>query len=87
MLQEQYKIFPEICEKNVKKMMFSPQNEGLIPNKLPNYSFFMPQLMLCGIITHSQLNSVLQEKYKIFPEICEKMSKICVFYPKIDSNI
>ena len=43
--------------------------------------------MLCRIITHSQLNSVLQEKYKIFPEICEKMSKICVFYPKIDSYI
>ena len=36
----------------------------------------MLHLMLCRIITHSQLNRVLQVKYKIFPEICEKMSKI-----------
>ena len=64
--------------------MFSPQNEGRIPNKLPNYEFFfgMPQLILYRIITHSQLNRVIQEKYKIFPEICEKMSKIDVFTPK-----
>ena len=55
--------------------MFSPQNEGLIPNKLPNYSFFVSKQMLCRIITHSLFNSVLQEKYKIFPEICEKVSK------------
>ena len=43
--------------------------------------------MLCRIITHSQLNSVLQEKYKIFPEICEKMSKIVFYTQKIDSYI
>ena len=47
----------------------------------------MLHLMLCRIITHSQLNRVLQEKYKIFPEICEKMSKIDVFTPKLDSYI
>ena len=53
--------------------MFSLQNEGLIPNKLPNYSlFWVPQLIRCRIIANSHLNSVLQEKYKIFPEICEK---------------
>ena len=62
--------------------MFSPQNEGLIPNKLPNYDFWKPQLMWCRIITNSQLNRVLQEKYKIFPEICEKNSKIDVFTQK-----
>ena len=57
--------------------MFSLQNEGLIPNKWTNYDFFwMLHLMLCRIITNSQLNRVLQVKYKIFPEICEKMSKI-----------
>ena len=69
--------------------MFSPKNKGLIPNKLPNYDFFfwMPQLMWCRIITHSLLNRVIQEKYKIFPEICEKMSKNDVFNPKIDSFI
>ena len=42
----------------------------------------MYQLMRCQIITHSQLNSVLHEKYKIFPEIYEKVSKINVFSPK-----
>ena len=35
--------------------------------------------MWCQIKSHSQLNSVLQEKYEIFPEICEKVSKINVF--------
>ena len=44
--------------------------------------FWMLHLMLCRIITHSQLNRVLQVKYKIFPEICEKMSKIDVFTQK-----
>ena len=44
--------------------------------------FFMLHLMLCRIITHSQLNRVLQVKYKIFPEIYEKMSKIDVFTQK-----
>ena len=34
--------------------------------------------MWCRIVTHSQLNRMLQENYKIFPEICEKMSKIDV---------
>ena len=43
----------------------------------------MYQPMWCQIITHLQLNSLLQGNYKIFPEICEKMSKIDVFYPKI----
>ena len=38
--------------------------------------------MWCQIITHLQSNSVLQEKYKIFPEKCEKVSKIDVFSPK-----
>ena len=42
----------------------------------------MHQLMWCQIITHLELNSVLQDKYKIFPEICEKVSKIDVFSPK-----
>ena len=42
----------------------------------------MNQLIRCQIITHSQLNSVLQEKYKIFLEICEKMWKIDVFTQK-----
>ena len=42
----------------------------------------MYQLIRCQITTHLQLNSVLQEKYKIFPEICEKMWKIDVFTQK-----
>ena len=42
----------------------------------------MYQLIWFQIITHLQSNSVLQEKYKIFPEICEKVSKIDVFSPK-----
>ena len=35
--------------------------------------------MRCQIKSHSQLNNVLQEKYEIFPEICEKVSTINVF--------
>ena len=42
--------------------------------------------MRCRIINHSQLNRVLLEKYKIFPEICEKVSKIDVFSPKRRSS-
>ena len=38
-LQEKYEIFPEICE-NVSKINFFSQNEGLIPNELPKYSFY-----------------------------------------------
>ena len=60
--------------KKYQKLMFFPQNKGLIPKKIAKiFILWMYQLIRCQIITHSQLNNVLQEKYKIFPEICEKM--------------
>ena len=82
-LQEKYKIFPEICEKVSKIDVFSPKMKVVFRTNYQIMIFFgMPQLIWYRIITHSQLNRVIQEKYKIFPEICEKMSKIDVFTPK-----
>ena len=86
MLQEQYKKNSEICEK-MSKLMFFPQNQGLIPNKLPNYSFFYASAHVMSNHNSFTIEKCVKEKYKIFPEICEKMSKIFVFYQKVDSNI
>ena len=86
-LQERYKIFPEICEKVSKIDVFSPKWRSYSEQITKLLICWMPQLMWFRIITHSQLNRVIKEKYKIFPEICEKMSKIDVFYQKIDSYI
>ena len=81
-LQEKYKIFPEICEKVSKINVFSPKWRSYSKQITKLLICWMPQLMWFRIITHSQLNRVIQEKYKIFPEICEKMSKIDCFLPK-----
>ena len=81
-LQEKYKIFPEICEKVSKIDVFSPKWRSYSQQIAKILILGMYQLMWCQIITPSQLNSVLQEKYKIFPEICEKMSKCDVFTQK-----
>ena len=86
LLQGNYKIFPEICEKVSKIDVFSQKRRSYSKQITKLFILWMYQLIGCRIITHSQLNRLLQGNYKIFPEICEKVSKIDVFSQKRRSS-
>ena len=73
-------------QKSVKKMskidVLPPKWRSFSKQIAIVFTSWMYLLMWCQIITHLQLNRLLQENNIKFPEICETMSKIDVLTPK-----
>ena len=87
MLQEKYKIFPEICEKVSKIDVFLPKMKVLFQTNYQIMIFMDASANVMSNHNSFTVESCVTKKYKIFPEICEKMSKTDVFTQKIDSHI
>ena len=82
------KCFPKICE-NVSKTIFSPQNQGHIPRKWQKKIIIWMGWALANIygklsLIHSWI--LFCRKLKIFPKLCENVSKNYVFSPKSRSH-